>query len=91
MFRAIVLTNGLFDTENAKTAHGLVRESNRYTIVAVIDSVHAGNDAGVLLDGKNRNIPIYATIEEALILDPQVCIVGVATSGGIFRELCWKK
>ena len=84
MQRAIVLTNGLFNTENAKTAHGLVRESNRYTIVAVIDSVHAGNDAGVLLDGKYRNIPVYATIEESLILNPQACIVGVATSGGIF-------
>jgi len=84
MQRAIVLTNGLFNTENAKTAHGLVRESNRYTIVAVIDSVHAGNDAGVLLDGKYRNIPVYAMIEESLILNPQACIVGVATSGGIF-------
>lgn len=84
MQKAILLTNGLFNTENAKTAHGLVRESNRYTIVAVIDNVCAGNDAGILLDGRQRNIPVFASVEEALHLKPDVCIVGVATSGGVF-------
>lgn len=78
------MTNGLYDTENAKTAHGLVRESNRYKIVGVIDHVFAGNDAGVLLDGKHRNIPVFATVDEAMAANPEVCVVGVATSGGIF-------
>lgn len=84
MKKAILLTNGLFDTENAKTAHGLVRESNRFTIVGVVDYAHAGNDAGLLLDGNHRNIPVYATVAEAMIAKPEACIVGVATSGGIF-------
>ncbi len=84
MRKAILLTNGLYDTENAKTAHGLVRESNRYKIVGVIDHVFAGNDAGVLLDGKHRNIPVFATVDEAMAANPEVCVVGVATSGGIF-------
>ncbi len=84
MKKAILLTNGLFDTDNAKTAHGLVRESNRFKIVAVVDHKHAGNDAGVLLDGRHRNIPVYATIGEVMNLQPEVCVVGVATSGGIF-------
>ena len=35
--KAIVLTNGLFDTKSAKTAHGLIRASKRFAIVAVID------------------------------------------------------
>lgn len=84
MRKAILLTNGLYDTENAKTAHGLVRESHRYKIVGVIDHVFAGNDAGVLLDGKHRNIPVFATVDEAMAANPEVCVVGVATSGGIF-------
>jgi uncharacterized NAD-dependent epimerase/dehydratase family protein len=84
MKRAILLTNGLFDTENAKTAHGLIRESNRFEIVGLVDNIHAGNDAGVLLDGKHRNIPVYASVSEAMRSKPGVCIVGVATSGGIF-------
>jgi len=35
--KAVVLTNGLFDTKSAKTAHGLIRSSKRFSIVAVID------------------------------------------------------
>lgn len=84
MQKAILLTNGLYNTENAKTAHGLVRESNRFIIVGVVDHVFAGNDAGILLDGRHRNIPVYATVSEAMTASPDVCIVGVATSGGVF-------
>ena len=35
---AVVLTNGKFDSKSAKTAHGLIRGSSRFNIVAVIDS-----------------------------------------------------
>ncbi len=84
MKRAIILTNGLLQTADAKTAHGLIRESNRFKIVAVVDFKNAGNDAGFLLDGKNRNIPVYATVAEAMQSKPEVCIVGVATVGGMF-------
>ena len=85
MKSAIILTNGLLQTDNAKTAHGLIRESNRYKIVGIVDDKNAGNDAGVLLDGKHRNIPVYATVYEAVQeAKPDVCIVGVATTGGMF-------
>ncbi|MBX3240916.1 MAG: DUF1611 domain-containing protein [Chitinophagaceae bacterium] len=85
MTRAIILTNGLLATEDAKTAHGLIRESNRYRIMGVVDVVNAGKDAGVLLDGRFRNIPVFATIAEAVsAVQPDCCVVGVATTGGIF-------
>jgi uncharacterized NAD-dependent epimerase/dehydratase family protein len=84
MEKAIIVTNGLLATENAKTAHGLIRESNRFEIVAVVDFANAGKDAGELLDGKHRDIPVVKTIEETLHLKPSYCIVGVATSGGVF-------
>ncbi|MBS1730137.1 MAG: DUF1611 domain-containing protein [Bacteroidetes bacterium] len=84
MQRAILLTHGLFKTDQAKTAHGLIRESLRYQIVGVVDHQHHGNDAGILLDGTPRNIPIYATVRDALQSKPDVCIVGVATVGGMF-------
>lgn len=84
MEKAIVLTNGLLSSTNAKTAHGLIRESERFTIVGVVDEAHAGKDAGEVLDGKHRNIPIFANVTEALVTQPQYCIVGVATVGGIF-------
>ncbi|MEP6746437.1 MAG: DUF1611 domain-containing protein [Bacteroidota bacterium] len=84
MDKAIIITNGLLDTGDAKTAHGLIRESKRFEIVGVVDHLHAGKDAGEVLDGIHRNIPIYKTIHEAMTVDPVFCIVGVATVGGIF-------
>jgi len=84
MDNAIIITNGLLATDNAKTAHGLIRESERFKIVAVVDFASAGKDAGEVLDGKKRNIPVVKTIEETLHLQPAYCIVGVATAGGVF-------
>ena len=85
---AIVITGGLLDTISAKTAHGLIRGTERFTISAIIDQKHAGKDAGEVLDGKNRNIPIYATISDFLATGKKAkyCIVGVATKGGVIPE-----
>ncbi|MCU0446604.1 MAG: DUF1611 domain-containing protein [Microscillaceae bacterium] len=84
--RAIVLTDGNLDNMNAKTAHGLIRGTDRFEIVGVIDPPQAGKDAGTVLDGKPRNIPIFADVQTALQNLPTVdtCIVGVATVGGMF-------
>lgn len=82
---AIVVCDGFFSTANAKTAHGLVRGTDRYRILAVIDAPTAGRDAGEVLDGVRRGIPVHASIAaalEALPEKPDFCVVGVATSGG---------
>ena len=82
---AIVLTNGILHTENAKTCHGLLRGSERFHIQAVIDYAHAGKDAGEVLDGRPRNVPVFASVNEYLqqaATKPQYCIVGVALPGG---------
>ena len=82
---ALILTNGLLDSENGKTAHGLIRATDRYNIVGVIDYKCAGQDAGEVLDGKNRNTPIFETIQDAIVhlkTPPQYCIIGVAVAGG---------
>ena len=64
MNNAIVLTNGLLTSTDAKTAHGLIRGTERFTIIGVVDcEATAGKDAGELLDGKNRNIPVFANFE----------------------------
>jgi uncharacterized NAD-dependent epimerase/dehydratase family protein len=84
MDKAIILTGGLLHTSDAKTAHGLIRKSNRYQIVGLVDAVNAGKDAGELLDGKYRNMPVFENIVDAMHLKPTHCIVGVATTGGIF-------
>ena len=61
-----------------------MRYSGRYKIVGLIDSTLAGKDAGEVLDGIKRAIPIYGTLEEALRENPDAkwLIIGVATPGG---------
>lgn len=86
---AIVLAQHYYRSENAKTAHGLVRGSDRFRIVAVVDPDWAGQDAGELLDGRHRDIPIVASIAEAVHLGdepPRHALIGIATHGGRFTE-----
>ncbi len=82
---AVVLANGQLDSIHGKTTHGLVRGPSRFEIVAVVDPGAAGRDAGDCVDGRARGIPVVASIEAALALDPKprVCVIGVATHGGI--------
>jgi uncharacterized NAD-dependent epimerase/dehydratase family protein len=82
---AIILCDGCYRTINGKTAHGLVRGTDRYKVLAVVDPPTAGQDAGEVLDGIRRKIPIVASIVEALARlprKPDFAIVGTATAGG---------
>ncbi len=63
---AIVYCEQQFGQADGKTANGLVRHSERYKIVGVLDSALAGQDAGQALDGQKKNIPIFANLEDAL-------------------------
>jgi uncharacterized NAD-dependent epimerase/dehydratase family protein len=89
MKNAIVLTDGLLMTSDAKTAHGLIRGTERFNIIGLVDGeANAGKDAGVLLDGKHRGIPVFATMESAIEQLEKVdyLIIGVATVGGILPK-----
>lgn len=63
---ALVYCENEFGLVDGKTAAGLVRHSETYTIVGVIDSSLAGKDAGEELGDKKSNIPIFASLDEAL-------------------------
>ncbi len=85
MKKALVLTNGLYTTSDAKTAHGLVRGSERFLIAGIIDNASTANkDAGEILDGVHRNIPLFADLATAIVAvpDADTLIIGVATVGG---------
>ncbi|MCZ6733019.1 MAG: DUF1611 domain-containing protein [Gammaproteobacteria bacterium] len=86
---AVVLANGRYRTPNAKTAHGLVRSSSRFQVVSVVDPACAGQDAGQVLDGVHRDIPIVSSLDDALARSPERpthCVVGMATHGGRFDD-----
>jgi len=86
---AIVITGGYLDTINAKTAHGLIRGTDRFNILGVIDHKFPGYDAGDVLEKRLKNIPVYGSLADALtvIKEPiQYAIIGVATKGGIIPD-----
>lgn len=85
---AVVYCEASFTTTNGKTAHGLVRRTARYHVLSVVDSTCAGRDAGELLDGRRRGIPILGSLEEALTAAAAAgtaathLVVGLAPDGG---------
>ncbi len=86
---AIVYCEGQFGEQDGKTANGLVRHSEKYDILSVIDSRKAGTDAGHVLDGANNGIPILASLSEAIAHaghTPDYLICGVAPSDGLLSN-----
>ena len=85
--KALVMCEGHFGDPSGKTAHGLVRYSDLYEIVGVLDSGLAGHDAGQVLDGKPNGVPIFASLDAALAATkPTHFVMGVATDGGRLPE-----
>ncbi|MEZ4810470.1 MAG: DUF1611 domain-containing protein [Allomuricauda sp.] len=86
--KALVYCEGAFNTPNGKTAHGLVRFTERYEVVGVLDSNYAHQDAGTVLDGKPKNIPIFSDIDTAVEVlsqnhqEPDHLVIGLAPDGG---------
>jgi uncharacterized NAD-dependent epimerase/dehydratase family protein len=86
---AVVYCENQFGSMDGKTANGLVRDSGKYKIVAVIDSTKAGCDAGEYLDQKRNGIPICSSLEEAMSYSrqkPQYFILGIAPADAFLKE-----
>jgi len=77
---AILLHDGIKGSQG-KTGLALLRYSHAQ-IVAVIDRQCAGESLPVV-SGINRDIPIVASVEEALAYNPDTLAIGIAPSGGI--------
>ena len=85
--KALVYCEREYLTANGKTAHGLVRHTVRYDIVGVVDSTAPSGDAGELLDGNPRGIPLFSSLEEAFrAAKPEIFIVGAVSEGGFLPE-----
>jgi len=83
---AVVYCEGQFGEQDGKTANGLVRHSEKYEILSVVDSVCAGEDAGRFLDGTPNGIPVLASLAEAVAhagLVPDYLICGLAPADGL--------
>ncbi len=83
---AVVYCEGNFGAIDGKTANGLVRHSERYDILSVIDGRHAGSDAGEVLGEPANGIPVCATLDDALDAAghvPNFIIFGMAPASGM--------
>ncbi len=79
--KAIVYCENQFGKMDGKITNGLVRHSEKYEIVGVIDSTKADMDAGQYLDGIKNGIPIFHDLDDAvnrLTYVPEYFIYGVA-------------
>lgn len=82
---AIVYCQGAFSTPNGKTAHGLVRFSQRYRVLSVVDSECQVNDVAEVLGGRRTGIPVLPSVDAAFESAKGKAthlVVGLAPDGG---------
>ena len=82
---AVVYCEGNFGQIDGKTANGLVRHSQAYRVLSVIDSRLEGRDSGQVLDNVSNGIPIVEDLEAAVKRQadiPDTLIYGMAPSTG---------
>jgi len=86
---AIVYCEGQFGAIDGKTANGLIRHSEKYQVLSVIDSDQAGLDTGTVLDDTPNGIPVCRDLADALSLAttvPDFLIFGMAPASGLLSE-----
>ena len=80
--RYLILAEGKSaDPHYGKTARGVLRYSPHPT-VAILDSTRAGET--------HEELPVVATVDDALLFNPTTALVGVATQGGRFPP-AWRE
>lgn len=82
---AIVYCEANFGAIDGKTANGLVRHSEKYKILSIIDSEKAGLDSGLVLDNEPNAIPILGNLADAVAHAasiPDYFIYGMAPASG---------
>ena len=87
-YSAIVYSENEFGKVDGKVANGLVRRSEKYQIVGVIDSTKQGLDSGEYLDGIKTGIPIFKDLKQAISLletVPNFFIYGIAPLEPLFN------
>lgn len=79
--KLVVYLQGNMKSLYGKTGLAVLRYSSA-DIVAVLDSEFAGQSLSAVT-GITREVPIVASLDEAIVLGGQVLLIGLATSGGV--------
>ncbi len=87
---AIIYCEGQFGAIDGKTANGLIRHSEKYQVLSVIDSDQAGLDSGAILDDVPNGIPVCRDLADSLRQAgavPDFLIFGMAPASGLLTEV----
>jgi len=78
---ALIYSENELGKIDGKVTNGLIRHSEKYHIIGVVDSTKEGLDAGAYLDGVKNGIPVFSSVDDAIeSLDkiPDYFIYGIA-------------
>jgi uncharacterized NAD-dependent epimerase/dehydratase family protein len=78
--RYAILAEGQFGEIGSKTAMGVIRYGTD-PVVAILDSTRAGRNVREWL-GDRYDIPVVATLDQALAARPTALLLGIAPAGG---------
>jgi uncharacterized NAD-dependent epimerase/dehydratase family protein len=78
--RFLILADGLFGPDSSKTANACIRYTPQ-RVAGVIDATRAGQTAADVI-GFGGDIPVVATLDEGLELEPTALLIGIAPAGG---------
>ena len=82
--KLVLFMEGALDTDSGKMGHGLMRFS-KHPIACVIDTKYSGKTVQEAI-GLAYDIPVVATIDEALKKGSEILVLGIAPSGGKFPK-----
>lgn len=82
--RIVVLADGQLTFGDAKTAFGVIRYGTD-RVVALIDRANAGRKVSEWI-AVPYEVPILATLDEALALQPTCLLIGISPTGGALPE-----
>jgi len=72
---AIILAHGYVGEILGKTVHGILMHSKIFNVVALVDRKKAGQDTSKICPGVNKKVPVYESIGEAIMHNPEVMIL----------------
>jgi uncharacterized NAD-dependent epimerase/dehydratase family protein len=78
--RLLILTEGKLGMFDSKTGASVMRYRPD-DVVGVLDSIHAGRPLGDFIEGV-RPVPVFASVAEAMKVQPDAVLIGIAPSGG---------
>ena len=71
----IILAHGYVGKVLGKSIHGILMHSTLFDVKALVDQDTAGQNTNEICQGVTKQVPIYGSLKEALLVKPKVAIL----------------